>query len=233
MWKVVALGIANAGKSAVLSALAKERGLFPDGEVPHVTRKIQKHAVGSLLLVDTPAWDDEVADADWAMKVAAAADTVLWCHSLRISELHAVELAALRRCHAGSRAIGKTCFVLTHADNVASEKIVRAVSARIARQLREVFGLQFQDAGEPPPKQKVGECRLPKFNVVALGTYWRALQLGKEQREKSWIKRLIYWRTYLAAEKQRRITLHRLGIPRLRSFLEALGQIKVIRKGPL
>jgi|SRR5579884_524280 len=206
MWRVVAIGIANAGKSFVLSALANQRGLFPDGELPRLTREVQSHVVGSLVLVDTPAFDGDAAESDLAMREAAAADTVLWCHSLRMGELHTVELAALRRYHARSGAIWKTCFVLTHEDNVAGEDIVHAVSARIAQQLGEVFRLRFQGTSEAPPESKTGERRPRPFNVVAIGAYWRALELKGKQRQ------------YL---------LYRSGIPRLRSFLEQLGQKNV------
>lgn len=206
MWRVVALGIANAGKSVVLSGLANQRGLFPDGELPRLTREIQSHAAGSLLLVDTPAFDGDAAESDLAIREAAAADTVLWCHSLRMGELHAAELAALCGYRAHSGTIWKICFVLTHEENVAGEDIVHAVSARIARQLGEVFHLRFQGTGEPPPELKAGERRPRPFNVVATGAYWQALDLKGKQRQ------------YL---------LHRSGIPRLRSFLEQLGQKSV------
>lgn len=211
MWSVVALGIVNAGKSCVLSALADQRGLFPDGDLPRVTREVQRHPVGPLLLVDTPGLDASAADSKLAMYEATAADTVLWCHSLRMGELHAAELEALRNYRAHSGTIWKTCFVLTHGDNVAREEIVDAVSARVAQQLGEVFGLRFQGTGEPLPELKAGERRPRPFNVVAIGAYWRARDLkGKQQQ-------------YL---------LRRSGIPRLRSFLEQLGQKSVREELP-
>jgi hypothetical protein len=211
MWTVVALGIVNAGKSSVLSALADRRDLFPSSDLPRVTRVVQRHAAAPLLLVDTPGFDADDAESDRAMREAVAADTVLWCHSLRMGELHAAELAALRRCRSGSGAIHKTCFVLTHEDDVAGESVVQVVSALIARQLEEVFGLRFHGVGEPPPEPKVGERRPRPFNVVGVGAYWRAHDFNGKKRP------------YL---------LHRSGVPRLRSFLKQLAAKHAGEKAP-
>jgi hypothetical protein len=202
MWKVVALGIVNAGKSSVLSALANQRGLFSDGDLPRVTREIHRQVVGPLLLVDTPGLDGDDTESELAMREASTGDTVLWCHSLRMGELHEAELAALHRYRACSRTIWKTCFVLTHEDNVAGEQIVHEVSARIAAQLGEVFHLRFHGTGEPPPEMQPGERRPRPFNAVGVGAYWRAFDFR---------------------EKQRQYLIRRSGIPRLRTFLEGLA----------
>jgi 50S ribosome-binding GTPase len=201
MWTVVALGIVNAGKSLLLSALANQRGLFPDGDLPRVTRTVKRHAVGPLLLVDTPGLDADDAEADLAMREAVAADIVLWCHSLRVGELHATELAILRRYHEHSGTIWKTCMVRTHEDNVAGEDDVQAISARITHQLKEVFGVRFHATGEMPPEPKSGKRRQRPFHV-GVGTYWRAHDFKGKQRQH---------------------LLRRSGVPRLRSFLEQLA----------
>ncbi len=57
MHVIVALGIANAGKSTVLSALGDEMDLFEAGDVPGVTTAIKEVRAGSMLLVDTPGLD--------------------------------------------------------------------------------------------------------------------------------------------------------------------------------
>jgi hypothetical protein len=203
MWRVVALGIVNAGKSFVLSALADQRGLFPDGELPRMTRVVQQHPVGRLILVDTPGLDAADAESKLALSEAATADTVLWCHSLRMGELHAAELAALDRLRAHSGAIRKTCFVLTHQDDVASEGIIHDVSTRIAKQLKAVFSLRFRRTGKPPAELKAGKRRRRSLNVVGVGAYWRAYDFHGQQRE------------YLQGVS---------GIPHLRTFLEHLAR---------
>jgi hypothetical protein len=73
-----------------------------------------------------------------------------------------------------SGTIWKTCFVLTHEDDVASESVVHIVSAQIAWQLAEVFGLRFHGTGESPPEPGAGERRPRPFNVVGIEAYWRA-----------------------------------------------------------
>jgi hypothetical protein len=203
MWTVVALGTVNAGKSFVLSALANQRGLFPDGDLPRVTRAVQRHPAGPLILVDTPGLDADDAESDVAMREAAVADIVLWCHSLRMGELHASELAALHNYRARTGTIWKTRFVLTHRDDVAGEGVVRRVSARIAQQLEEVFDLCFQGSGERRPEPKAGTRGPRPFNVVGIGNFWRANDFkGKQQQ-------------YL---------LRLSGVPRLRSLLENLAE---------
>jgi hypothetical protein len=114
VWTVLALGIVNAGKSSVLSALADKPDLFPSGDLPRITRVVERQRAGPLLLVDTPGLDADNTEADQAMRQITDANTILWCHSLRMGELHAAELAALRRCRVGKGTIRKTCFVLTH-----------------------------------------------------------------------------------------------------------------------
>lgn len=200
MLRVVALGIVNSGKSSLLSALADEKDLFPSGDVPRVTRKIQQETRGGLLLVDTPGLDAPDEDVELAFQSATSADIVLWCHSLRMGELRPTELSALRRYKA-TNGLWQTCFVLTHGDNVASFEIVRVVSKRIAEQLGEIFCLRFVGVGEkiptPPPCQ-----RNPRpFNVVGTMDYWRS-------------------KTGSGPDSERR--LKRLGIPRLREFLLSL-----------
>src|SRR4051794_23345941 len=127
MRRIVALGIVNAGKSSLLSALADEKQLFPSGDVPRVTRVVQKEARSGLLLVDTPGLDATDEDAELAFETAASAHAVLWCHSLRMGELRRTELDALDR-YQSKNGLWRACFVLTHGDNVASLEIVRVVS---------------------------------------------------------------------------------------------------------
>lgn len=200
MRRVVALGIVNAGKSSLLSALADEENLFPSGGVPRVTRETQQEARGGLVLVDTPGLDAPDEDVELAFKSATSAHTVLWCHSLRMGELRPTELGALRRYKA-TNGLWRTCFVLTHGDNVASFEIVRVVSRRIAEQLGEVFGLRFVGVGEKIPPPPPGQRNPRPFNVVGTSDYWRS-------------------KTGSGPDSERR--LNRSGIPRLRDFLLSL-----------
>ena len=147
MRRIVALGIANVGKSSVLSALADEQQLFPARDVSRVTRHIQQEVRSGLVLVDTPGLDTAEEDVELAFKTAASAHTVLWCHSLRMGELRPAELAALHR-YKSPNGLGRTHFVLTHGDNVASFEVVRVISKRIAEQLGDLFGLRFVRLGE-------------------------------------------------------------------------------------
>ena len=120
-----------------------------------------------------------------ALEEADAADTVLWCHSLRMGELRLSELAALRQYAARSHSIWKTCFVLTHEDNVASYSIICEVSQVIARQLEEVFDLRFHGVGEQFVEPKPGERQPRPFNLVGIDLYWRAFDFEGDQRQDS------------------------------------------------
>jgi len=200
MFTVVALGIANAGKSSVLSALADQKGLFPVGDLPRVTRLVQRETVGPLVLVDTPGLDADPAESNQAMQEARAADTVLWCHSLRMGEMRPTEIAALRQYAAFKRNISRICFVLTHADNVACDEIISEVTRKIACQLEEVFGWRFHPFREPSAELGPGERRPRPLNVVGIEFYWR--------------------------EKR----LERSGIPRLRTHLMRLAQAHLAKE---
>ncbi|MBN1461087.1 MAG: 50S ribosome-binding GTPase [Armatimonadetes bacterium] len=203
MRRVVALGIVNAGKSSLLSALADEEGLFPSGDVPRVTREIQQETRGDLLLVDTPGLDAPAEDVELAFQSATSAHTVLWCHSLRMGELRPTELSALQR-YKTTNGLWRTCFVLTHGDNVASFEIVRVVSKRIAEQLGGVFGMRFVGVGEKIPPSPPGQRNPRPFNVVGTIDYWRS-------------------KTGSGPDSERR--LNRSGVPRLRDFLLSLRPV--------
>jgi hypothetical protein len=199
MFAVTALGVVNTGKSAVLSALADRPGLFPEGEEPGLTRHRQQEVASVLTLVDTPGLDGDPARADEALREALRADVVLWCHSLRMGELRPTELSSLQRYARHSRTIWKTCFVLTHADNVASREVVRTVSGVIADQLGAVFGLRFVAVDQFLPTAPPSERRPRPFNALGVRDYWLSARLTGERQKR------------LAAQS---------GIPRLRRFLE-------------
>jgi tRNA U34 5-carboxymethylaminomethyl modifying GTPase MnmE/TrmE len=200
MWLVVALGIVNAGKSALLSALADEENLFPSGDVPGVTRQIQRATRGGLILVDTPGLDGSAIDLEWALGRAKFADTVLWCHSLRMGELRPTELSVLRRLK-DKNCLERTCFVLTHGDNVASVEIVRAVSNRIVEQLDEAFGLRCVSMDDEIRSPLPGQRDATPVSVVGTSDYWRAKNTSGPDAERR---------------------LKRSGIPRLREYLLSL-----------
>jgi hypothetical protein len=200
--RVVALGIVNAGKSSVLSALADRKNLFPCDNLLGTTREVQREGAGLLLLVDTPGLDADGRNAEQAFAETARADTVLWCHSLREGELLATELEALSLYAVNSRSIWRTCFVLTHGDDIPNRDYLRVVSARIAKQLQEVFRLRFRGVDEPAPLLAPGERGPRPFNVVGVRSYWRALEKGS---------------------RASRRFLESTGIPRLRAFLEKLA----------
>ena len=200
MRRIVALGIVNAGKSSLLSALADEKDLFPTGDVPRVTRQVQEEKRGGLWLVDTPGLDAAEKDLVFAFKAAARAQTTLWCHSLRMGELRPTEIEALHRYKRTNR-LWRTCFVLTHADNLAKFEVVRIVSARIAEQLGAVFGLRFLGVGEKPPQPRRGQRNPRPFDVVGVDEYWRSRESGAPKVS---------------------LRLARSGIPHLRSFLLSL-----------
>jgi len=201
--KVVALGIVNAGKSSLLSALLDRPDAFPSGDVPRVTRSIQVEHAAGLTLVDTPGLDAEEKDVALAFEAASSANQVLWCHSLRMGELRPTELDALRRYRDSSQnRLWRTCFVLTHGDNVASFDVVRTVSRRIAEQLGEIFNMAFIGVGEPVLDARPGQRKPRPFNVVGVRTYWRARAVNGGHNQS------------LAA---------RSGVPRLRDFLRSLN----------
>jgi hypothetical protein len=199
MFVVAALGVVNTGKSAVLSALADRPGLFPEGDEPGLTRQGQQEKASPLLLVDTPGLDADPFRADEALREALRADVVLWCHSLRMGELRPTELDVLRRYARDSHTVWKTCFVLTHADNVAGWTVVRAVSRVVAEQLGTVFGLRFLAVDQPRPEPAPGERRPRPFNVLGIQDYWLSARL--------------------TGDRQQRLEVQS-GVPRLRWFLQ-------------
>lgn len=206
---MVALGITNAGKSDLLSALADKKDLFVPRDVPKFTRDIQEEGVGCLQLIDTPGLDADKKDTRLAMKEAQAADTILWCHSVRKGELRPTELDALREYSKEQGSIWRTCFVLTHCDNVANLSIVDEVSSVIAEQLSQIFHLDFMGRSEEAKLKSfdANSGRKPRpFNYVGTKNYWRAT-LGDSVRGSDYL-------------------LNRSGIPRLRSFLEHLASKK-------
>ena len=200
MQSMVALGVVNAGKSSLLSALADTPNLFLSGDVPRVTRDVQSESRSGLLLVDTPGLDATEADVELAFEIATSARIIMWCHSLRRGELCVHEINALKKFRQ-MNLLWRTCFVLTHGDDVASYEVIRLVSKRIAEQLGEVFGMRFVGVGEPYV-QPVGGQRNPRpFNVTGAAEYWRG-------------------RRGSGPEAERRMV--RSGIPRLRQFLQSL-----------
>lgn len=204
-YTVTALGIANSGKSSLLSALADTPELFPSGDVPGVTTSAARHVVGPLVLEDTPGLDAGDAGEARTLRAAQLADTLLWCHSLRMGDLRPTEIAALRACSRNSSILWRTCFVLTHRDDVASRTHVQDVSRRIARQLEDIFGLPFQGDGEPSRPTPSGRNPRP-FDYIGSATYWKGAGAPPGQRRDS--------------------LLRRSGVPALRNFLHHLAHRK-------
>lgn len=197
-YTVVAVGIVNAGKSSLLSALADRPELFEAGDVPGVTHVAQREPSGALALVDTPGLDAAPDEAALAMQTIGLADTVLWCHSLRAGELRPTELAALRSYP--RRLLWRTCFVLTHRDEF-DEADVSVVSKVIARQLQTVFGLPFAGVGATCAVAPGARAPRP-FDLVGVPSYWRA-RSGRGGA--------------------RAVLESRSGVPRLRRFLDSLA----------
>ncbi len=200
LYKVVAAGIANSGKSSVLNALTGKRDIFPVGDVPRITRGIKRYTSGNLLLVDTPGLDADNADTRKQMIEILSADTVLWCHNLRKGELGAVEVDALKQYAKDTQAIWRTCFVLTNGDNLANYKVICETTSAIATQLQQIFNLRFIAVGE---KVNGGTEKRPRpFNVVCIERYWRGKMANSGTTNK--------WQ-------------HLSGVPKLRKFLDNLA----------
>lgn len=205
---VIALGVTNAGKSATLSALAGRRGLFRSGDVPRVTRSLQAEPSGCLLLVDTPGLDAAAEDSTMAIGAAVAADVVLFCHSLRVGEFRPLEIDALRAYAKRGGCIERTCFVMTHADDVADTETLQLVTTAAAAQLRTE--LQFPIVGWRGQNVEMPNGRRPRpFNLVGNERFWRA-QTTAEPVRSSW--------------------LARSGIPRLRRYLDDLSARHGVRR---
>jgi predicted GTPase len=204
-YKVVALGITNMGKSSLLSALANQNNLFPSGDVPRVTLKLQKENLGLIQFVDTPGLDADTKDTKIAMKEAETADTILWCHSLRFGEFREKEMNALKRYAESTHSIWRTCFVITHSDDVANWDVVKLISSRIAEQLWTQLNIKvFDYTKECVVEESVGSKPRP-MNYIGIKTYWRALTFDGQRQEKL---------KYLS------------GVPILRKFLEELASKK-------
>ena len=175
---VVALGIANVGKSTTLSAIAGDRSVFAARDVPRATRSLAVHRAGPLLLVDTPGLDADAQDTRLALGACAGAGIVLFCHSLRMGELRPREIEALRAYAGSSELFRRTCFVLTHADDLADDTIARTVSEVIADQLRSVFRVPFVAPGAPYAVLPDGAPPPRRLKMVANDRYWRAQALN-------------------------------------------------------
>jgi len=200
-YRVVATGIVNSGKSALLSALAGQTGLFPSADVPGCTAKVTTEPVGPWLLVDTPGLDGPGNPLPEVLGEVRKADTVLWCHSLRQGELRPGELAALAQMRLATA--WRTCFVLTHADDPPDPDRQAIVSGRMAAQLAEAFGLAMSPAGLMGRDPGIGPRRcLRPFDIVGVKAYWLAHSRSGEARA-----------ALLACS----------GIPRLRRFLDHLA----------
>lgn len=191
MIDVVAIGITNAGKSATLSALADCRGLFPSRDVPRATRTVSAFEVGRLRLIDTPGLDASELDTRQALATAFEAQRVLFCHSLRMGDLRPTELAALatyRRggtnvAGPGSRIVDRTWFVLTHADDVANQRVADEIAEAIAGQLRRMFELPFLAPRAPAVEVGPGERPPRRLLFVANRRYWLARRHDGQVRE--------------------------------------------------
>lgn len=193
LYRVVTIGITNAGKSSLLSALADIENLFLAKDVPNTTRKIQVEKVFGLELVDTPGLDAGDQEFKLAISQIPIANTILWCHSLRRGELHEKEIEVLKSY--GKAYLRRTCFVLTHADNLANSEILKRISEKIAEQLKNIFNLNFKPIGKPD----ISGSNPRPFDVVGIKQYWFA---RKENNEKM---------------------LKKSGIPRLRDFLISMA----------
>lgn len=207
LYKVVAAGIANSGKSSVLSAIAGQRGLFPDGDVPRMTKTIKRQELNGLLLVDTPGLDADDTDTQKQMYELMTADTLLWCHNLRKGELGHVEVSALKQYAKDGGAIWRTCFVLTHGDDMASWESICTVSATIAKQLHEIFNLHFIGLGEHIGKTT--ERRPRPFDLVKVWRFWKGIESVTSKQD---------------------FLIRTSGIPALKQFLYELATKK---RGPI
>lgn len=184
MIDVVAIGNTNAGKSATLSALANCRNLFPSRDVPRATRNICAFEVDSLRLIDTPGLDADETDTKMALLTAAKAQRVIFCHSARTGDLRPTELRALTLYGRDPRAVWKTHFVLTHADDVAGTSVLRAVAERVAAQLRDTLAVPFLPPDAPFVEVVPGQPTPRRIHLVANQRYWLAVGCqGRARRQ--------------------------------------------------
>jgi hypothetical protein len=198
--RIVAVGIANSGKSLCLSALSDTPDLFESGDVPGLTVEPAIARFGMLQLVDSPGYDAREDEARRADEVISRDSLLLWCHSLRYGELLRSELDLLQRFKSRKRLI----FVLTHIDALADVEMGAVVAAKIGQQIAGELDWQLAPFSIRNPLSRRDFSSVP-WALVGSELYmqFRGHPKGSKAREKSGIPQLrdyLLWRA--AMERQ-------------------------------
>ncbi|GIW93369.1 MAG: hypothetical protein KatS3mg110_1410 [Pirellulaceae bacterium] len=159
MRKICVVGLLNSGKSTLLSVLTRTDGVFPAGARPALTKNVVRWRDGHVEWIDTPALDSGLVPEEQIIQTCATADLVLWCHSVRLGELHRNEINALEKCLANRISPRHIVMVVSHRDGVLRKEIERNVIKAIRSQMRGLLEnvLGIARTGETKPGWRWGK----------------------------------------------------------------------------
>lgn len=138
MLRVCVAGLPNSGKSALLSALTGTCGVFAVGPAPGTTQGIIRWPSAEITWVDTPGLGScDQLDCQLYAELRRA-DVTLWCHNMRLGELHKLEVEALQKYLDLKLNPRRLRLVITHSKDGISCKDARRVVHVIRNQMRSL-----------------------------------------------------------------------------------------------
>ncbi|GIW95156.1 MAG: hypothetical protein KatS3mg110_3197 [Pirellulaceae bacterium] len=175
---VCAIGLPNSGKSALLAVLTGNTDKFRSGPAPGTTAVITRYESDGVLWLDTPGLDNGFESDRKVIEEVYRADLILWCHSLRMGELHRTEVSFLQSLLDHGVASRNVSIALTHcADGVSYRDRCRIVTV-IRNQMRQMYDTFWPPESYP---KTCGACkwgRLYRVELAYLKKGWNATWLA-------------------------------------------------------